>query len=67
MRRARAPEVRGNETVARGGTNCDRLLRKTAEFDNCKRVDKERRELSEWAAADVITEVLAVRMISIAR
>jgi molecular chaperone GrpE len=39
----------------------DRLLRKTAEFDNYrKRVEKERRELSEWAAADVITEVLAV-------
>jgi len=39
----------------------DRLLRKTAEFDNYrKRVDKERRELSEWAAADVISEVLAV-------
>ena len=39
----------------------DRLLRKTAEFDNYrKRVDKERRELSEWAAADVISDVLAV-------
>jgi molecular chaperone GrpE len=39
----------------------DRLLRKTAEFDNYrKRVDKERRELSEWAAADVISEVLSV-------
>jgi molecular chaperone GrpE len=39
----------------------DRLLRKSAEFDNYrKRVDKERRELSEWAAADVISDVLAV-------
>jgi molecular chaperone GrpE len=39
----------------------DRLLRKTAEFDNYrKRVDKERRELSEWAAANVLTDVLAV-------
>ena len=39
----------------------DRLLRKSAEFDNYrKRVEKERRELSEWAAADVISEVLAV-------
>ena len=39
----------------------DRLLRKTAEFDNYrKRIEKERRELSEWAAADVISEVLAV-------
>src|ERR1700752_3190993 len=39
----------------------DRPLRKSAEFDNYrKRVDKERRELSEWAAADVISEVLSV-------
>jgi molecular chaperone GrpE len=39
----------------------DRLLRKTAEFDNYrKRVDKERRELSDWAAADVLTDVLGV-------
>ena len=39
----------------------DRLLRKSAEFDNYrKRVDKERRELSEWAAANVLTDVLAV-------
>jgi molecular chaperone GrpE len=39
----------------------DRLLRKTAEFDNYrKRVEKERRELSDWAAADVISEVLSV-------
>jgi molecular chaperone GrpE len=39
----------------------DRLLRKTAEFENYrKRVDKERRELSEWAAADVLTDILAI-------
>ena len=39
----------------------DRLLRKTAEFDNYrKRIDKERRELSEWAAANVLTDVLGV-------
>ena len=39
----------------------DRLLRKTAEFENYrKRVDKERRELSEWAAAGVLTDVLAI-------
>ncbi len=39
----------------------DRLLRKSAEFDNYrKRVDKERREQAEWAAADVLTDVLAV-------
>ncbi|MGH7899112.1 MAG: nucleotide exchange factor GrpE [Candidatus Binatia bacterium] len=39
----------------------DRLLRKSAEFDNYrKRIDKERRELSDWAAADVLSEVLAI-------
>jgi molecular chaperone GrpE len=37
----------------------DRLLRKTAEFDNYrKRIDKERRDQAEWAAADVISDVL---------
>jgi molecular chaperone GrpE len=39
----------------------DRLLRKTAEFDNYrKRVDKERRDHSEWAAADVLGDVLGI-------
>jgi molecular chaperone GrpE len=39
----------------------DRLLRKTAEFDNYrKRIDKERREHAEWAAAEVLSDVLAV-------
>ena len=39
----------------------DRLLRKTAEFDNYrKRVDKERRELGQWAAADVLTDLVAI-------
>ena len=35
----------------------DRLLRMTAEFDNYrKRVDRERRELSEAASADLIRD-----------
>jgi molecular chaperone GrpE len=39
----------------------DRLLRVTAEFDNYrKRTDKERREWSEAAAADVLRDVLPV-------
>ena len=39
----------------------DRLLRKTAEFDNYrKRVDRERRDLAEYTAADVLTEVLPI-------
>ncbi len=39
----------------------DRLLRMTAEFDNYrKRVDRERRELSEAAAADLIRDILPI-------
>lgn len=39
----------------------DRLLRKTAEFDNFrKRVERERKEFTEWAAADVLGDLLAV-------
>lgn len=39
----------------------DRLLRKSAEFDNYrKRIEKERREQAEWAAADVLADVVAV-------
>jgi len=39
----------------------ERLLRKTAEFDNFrKRVDRERKEFVEWAAADVLGDLLAV-------
>jgi molecular chaperone GrpE len=39
----------------------DRLLRTAAEFDNYrKRVDRERRDLSEFAAADLLTEMLPI-------
>jgi molecular chaperone GrpE len=39
----------------------DRLLRTAAEFDNFrKRVDRERRELSEFAAADMLSELLPI-------
>jgi molecular chaperone GrpE len=39
----------------------DRLLRITAEFDNYrKRTDRERRELAEFAAADLIRDLLPV-------
>jgi molecular chaperone GrpE len=39
----------------------DRLLRKTADFDNFrKRTERERREFAEWAAAELIGDVLAV-------
>jgi molecular chaperone GrpE len=39
----------------------DRLLRKTAEFENYRRrVERERRELAELAATDVLAELLPV-------
>ena len=39
----------------------DRLLRKTAEFDNFrKRVDRDRKEMIDWAAADVIGDLLTI-------
>jgi len=39
----------------------DRLLRKTAEFDNFrKRVERDRKDMIEWAAADVIGDLLSV-------
>jgi molecular chaperone GrpE len=39
----------------------DRLLRKTAEFDNYrKRVERDRKEQTEWAAADVLTQLLSI-------
>ncbi len=39
----------------------DRLLRTAAEFDNYrKRVERERRDLSEFAAADVLAELLPI-------
>ncbi len=39
----------------------DRLLRTTAEFDNYrKRTERERRDHAEWAAADLLGDVLAV-------
>jgi len=39
----------------------DRLLRKAAEFDNFrKRVERDRKEMVEWAAAEVISDLLSV-------
>jgi molecular chaperone GrpE len=39
----------------------DRLLRKSAEFDNFrKRIDRDRREQMEWAAADLLSEIIGV-------
>ncbi len=39
----------------------DRLLRKSAEFDNFrKRVERDRKDMIEWASADVLTELLSI-------
>jgi molecular chaperone GrpE len=39
----------------------DRLLRKTAEFDNFrKRVDRDRKDMIEWAAADVLADLITI-------
>jgi molecular chaperone GrpE len=39
----------------------DRLLRTAAEFDNYrKRIERERRELSEYAAADIVADMLPI-------
>src|SRR4051812_10927149 len=39
----------------------DRLLRKSAEFDNFrKRVERDRKEMIEWASADVLSDVLSI-------
>jgi molecular chaperone GrpE len=39
----------------------DRLLRKTAEFDNFrKRVERDRKDMIDWAAADVLGELLSI-------
>jgi molecular chaperone GrpE len=60
---AKEPQAAGDDSaLARERDDLlDRLLRKTAEFDNFrKRVEKERREQSEWAAADILSDVLTV-------
>jgi molecular chaperone GrpE len=56
---ATAPEA--DDTARQRDEYLDLLRRKTAEFDNFrKRVERERRELAEWAAADVLSDVLNV-------
>src|SRR5690606_13228891 len=62
---AESPPDEANDTVERLQRERDEfydlLLRKSAEFDNYrKRVDRERREQSEWVAADVLAELLPI-------
>lgn len=66
------PEVGDDQTVAEESPDAaairrerddlyDRLLRKTAEFDNYrKRIDRERREQSDQAIVDLLQELLLV-------
>jgi molecular chaperone GrpE len=57
--RAASPEM--TELAAERDDLKDRLLRMTAEFDNYrKRVERERRELSEAASADLIRDILPI-------
>jgi molecular chaperone GrpE len=57
-----ATEANDAETLQRERDELrDRLLRTAAEFDNYrKRVERERRELAEFAAADLIRDVLPI-------
>jgi molecular chaperone GrpE len=62
---AAAPAAAADEALAalekERDTLKDQLLRAVAEFDNYrKRIERERRELSEYAAADVLRELLLV-------
>ncbi len=59
---APAPEAGSPEAVKRERDDLfDRLLRKTAEFDNFrKRVDRDRKDMIEWAAAEVLNDVIAI-------
>jgi molecular chaperone GrpE len=62
---AAAPAAEADEALAalekERDTLKDQLLRAVAEFDNYrKRIERERRELSEYAAADVLRELLLV-------
>ena len=55
------PDAGVKELQRERDTLQDRLLRTAAEFDNSrKRMDRERRELSEYAASDVLLELLPI-------
>ena len=54
-----APAADATELAKQRDDYYDRLLRKTAEFDNYrKRTDRERQQLAEAAAADLIADLL---------
>lgn len=54
-----APDTPGTDVQRQRDDYYDRLLRKTAEFDNYrKRTERERQSLADAAAADLISELL---------
>mgnify|MGYP006278931527 CR=1 FL=1 len=56
-----APQDPGSALQRERDDLFDRLLRKTAEFDNFrKRVERDRKDMIEWAAADVLTDLLSI-------
>jgi len=56
---ADAPEESPDQVRRQRDDYYDRLLRKTAEFDNYrKRIDRERQQVGEAAAADLLEELL---------
>ena len=56
-----AAPAEGNPLQKERDDLLDRLLRKTAEFDNFrKRVERDRKEMIEWAAADTISDLLPI-------
>ena len=59
---ADAPQDTGSDALQKERDDLyDRLLRKTAEFDNFrKRVERDRKEMIDWAAADVIGDLLSI-------
>ena len=59
---AAAPEETAPDTLQKERDDLyDRLLRKTAEFDNFrKRVERDRKDMIEWAAADVLTDLITI-------
>ena len=59
---AEAPQDAGSDALQKERDDLyDRLLRKTAEFDNFrKRVERDRKEMIDWAAADVIGDLLSI-------
>ena len=59
---AAAPEAPAQDALQKERDDLyDRLLRKTAEFDNFrKRVERDRKEMIEYAAAEVLDDLLAI-------